>query len=105
MRKKQSSILEAVHETAVGLSKAGVIDQITLREFDCLCLPPVEPLEPQEIRQIREKVHVSQAVFAALLNTSISTVQKWETGQKHPAGTALKLLHLVQKRGLDSISL
>jgi putative transcriptional regulator len=77
------------------------MDQLTLREFDRLCLPPVEPLQPEEIRRIREESRTSQAVFAALLNTSVSTVQKWEIGQKRPTGTALKLLHLVQKRGLD----
>lgn len=104
MRKTKSAILEAVHETATGLHKAGVMDQVTLREFDRLCLPPVEPLAPTQIKKIRESSKVSQAVFAALLNTSLSTVQKWEIGQKRPTGTALKLLHLVQKRGLDVVA-
>ena len=104
MRKTKSAILEAVHETATGLHKAGVMDRVTLREFDRLCLPPVEPLEPMQIKQIREASRVSQAVFAALLNTSLSTVQKWEIGQKRPTGTALKLLHLVQKRGLEVVA-
>ena len=103
MRKKKSAILEAVHETAQGLHRAGVMDQITMREFDRMCLPPVESLEPEQIKQIREEANVSQAVFAAILNTSLSTVQKWEIGQKRPAGTALKLLHLVRKRGLDGV--
>ena len=104
MRKTKSAILEAVHDTARGLHKAGVMDQVTLREFDRLCLPPVEPLEPEQIKRIREATRVSQAVFAALLNTSLSTVQKWEIGQKHPTGTALKLLHLVQKHGLEVVA-
>ena len=104
MRKKKSAILEAVHETAQGLYKAGVMDLVTMREFDRLCLPAIEPLEPIEIKQIRESANVSQAVFAAILNTSLSTVQKWEIGQKRPAGTALKLLHLVKKGGLDSVA-
>lgn len=104
MRKTKSAILEALHQTAKGLHKAGVMDQVTLREFDRLCLPPVEPLEPDQIKKIREATRVSQAVFAALLNTSLSTVQKWEIGQKKPRGTALKLLHLVQKRGLEVIA-
>jgi len=43
MRKTKSSILEAVHETALGLHQAGAMDQVTLREFERLCLPPVEP--------------------------------------------------------------
>ncbi len=104
MRKTKSPILAAVHDTAKGLHKAGVMDQVTLREFDRLCLPPVATLEPEQIKKIREATRVSQAVFAALLNTSVSTVQKWEIGQKKPTGTALKLLHLVQKRGLEVVS-
>ncbi len=104
MRKTKSAILEAVHETTTGLHNAGVMDEVTLREFDRLCLPPVEPLEPQQIKRIRETSRVSQAVFAALLNTSLSTVQKWEIGQKRPTGTTLKLLHLMQKRGLEIVA-
>jgi putative transcriptional regulator len=104
MRKTQSAILEAVHDTAKGLYKAGVLDQLTLREFDRLCLPPIEPLKPEQIKHIREVSRVSQAVFARLLNTSLSTVQKWEIGQKRPTGTALKLLHLVKKRGLEVVA-
>jgi len=104
MRKTKSPILEAVHETAKGLHKAGVMDRVTLREFDQLCLPPVEPLQPDQIKKIREASNVSQAVFARLLNTSLSTVQKWEIGQKRPTGTALKLPHLVQKRGLEVVA-
>jgi putative transcriptional regulator len=104
MRKTKSPILDAVHQTATGLHHAGVMDVVTLREFDQLCLPPIEPLQPQQIKHIRETSRVSQAVFARLLNTSLSTVQKWEIGQKKPTGTALKLLHLVQKRGLEGVA-
>ena len=88
MRKTKSAILEAVHETATGLHKAGVMDQMTVRELDSLCLPPVEPLQPMQVKQIREASRVSQAVFAALLNTSLSTVQKCEIGQKRPTVSA-----------------
>jgi putative transcriptional regulator len=104
MAKKRSKILEAVHETAKGLHAAGAIDQMTMRKFDQLCLSPVSPMRPAEIKRLREREHVSQAVFAAVLNTSVSTVQKWEIGQKRPTGTALKLLHLVQKNGLQAVS-
>ena len=73
MRKTKSAILEAVHETAKGPQAASVMDQVTMREFDRLCLPPIKPLQPEEIKQIRETSRVSQAVFAALLNISVST--------------------------------
>jgi putative transcriptional regulator len=103
MRIRKSEILEAVYDTAVDLYEAGVMDRVTMRKFDRLCLPPIEPLEPEKIRQIREALNVSQAVFFAVLNTSLSTVQKWEIGQKRPIGTALKLLHLVREHGLDLV--
>lgn len=104
MRKTKSDILDAVHDTAKGLHAADVMDRVTLREFDRLCLPPVEPLEPEQIKRLREKARVSQAVFAAMLNTSLSTVQKWEIGQKKPTGTALKLLHLIKAKGLEVVA-
>ena len=103
MAKKRSRILDAVNETAKGLHAAGAIDRVTMREFDQLMLTPVPELRPTQIKRIREAAHVSQAVFAALLNTSVSTVQKWEIGQKRPTGAALKLLHIVQKNGLDAV--
>jgi putative transcriptional regulator len=104
MPKRKSKIIEVVHETAKGLHAAGAIGQMTMRQFDRLSLPSVPPLKPEQIKRIRERAHVSQAVFAALLNTSVSTVQKWEVGQKRPTGTALKLLHLVQKNGLEIVA-
>jgi putative transcriptional regulator len=97
----KTDLLEAVHQTAAGLFRAGAIPQMTMREFDHLCLPPIVPLEPQQIKRLRQKARVSQAVFAALLNTSVSTIQKWEIGDKKPTGTALKLLHLVRTKGIE----
>jgi putative transcriptional regulator len=104
MRKPKSEIAEAVHETATDLYEVGLIDRVTMREYDRLCLQPIESLEPESIKQIREDANVSQAIFASILNTSLSTVQKWEIGNKRPTGTALKLLHLIRERGLDAVT-
>lgn len=103
MDNSQSRLAEAARNRTRGKRYAFVLDQVTLRELDTLRLLPIEPLAPTEIKRIREGTHVSQAVFARLLNTSVSAVQKWEIGQKRPAGTALKLLHLVQKHGLGVV--
>jgi putative transcriptional regulator len=59
MRKTSSPILAAVRNMAKGLHKTGVMDQVTLREFDPLCLPPVEPLQPEQTKHIRETTQVS----------------------------------------------
>lgn len=97
-------ILKAVHETAKGLHKAGAMQTRTLREFDALCLPPVKEFTPTQIKRLRVRNKASQAVFAAYLNTSPSTVQKWEQGRKRPNGPSLKLLNLVAERGLEALA-
>lgn len=98
------TILDVIHGTAKGLHKAGTMDAQTMREFDALCLPPVKKYTPKQIRIIRLRNKASQAVFAAYLNTSPSTVQKWEQGAKHPSGIALKLLNLVDENGLEILA-
>jgi putative transcriptional regulator len=96
-------ILDTVHETAKGMHDAGVMNTKTMREFDALCLPPVKNLTAVQIKRLRTKSKASQAVFAAYLNTSLSTVQKWERGQKKPNGPSLKLLNLVRQKGLEAL--
>lgn len=100
----KESILDVMHETAKDLTEAGVMDMQTMREFDALCLPEVECYDAAHIKAIREKAHVSQAVFAAYLNTSLSTVKQWEQGGKKPRGTSLKLLNLVARKGLEVLA-
>ena len=73
-------------------------------EFDELCLTPVHSLTAQDIRNIREREQVSQTVFARHLNVSKGVVSQWERGLKHPAGASLKLLSLVDKKGLAAIA-
>ena len=94
------SILEVVHRGAKDLAATGLMDEMTLREFDALCLPPVKKFNAAQIKQIRQREKASQGVFAAYLNTSISTVQKWEQGTKKPNGPSSKLLNLVEQKGL-----
>jgi putative transcriptional regulator len=98
------SILDMVHETSQDLHTAGVMKETTLREFDAFCLPPVKEYTAIQIKRIRTKNHASQGVFAAYLNTSVSTVQKWEQGQKKPNGPSLKLLNLVAEKGLKILA-
>jgi putative transcriptional regulator len=96
--------MASVHETAEGLTGAGVMSKQTMREFDELCLTPVRPLTPEEIRRLREREGASQAVFARYLNVTPGLVSQWERGEKHPQGTSLKLLALVAKNGLNGVA-
>jgi putative transcriptional regulator len=100
----KSDAFEAIHGSAAALHRVGAVDKATMRTFDAACiLSPIE-LTPRDIKRIREANKVSQPVFARYLNTSESTVEKWETGAKKPSGMALKLLSIVQKRGLEALA-
>jgi putative transcriptional regulator len=103
MKKRTDSILSVVHETAKDLHKAGIMDEVTMREFDALCLPRIKAYQPQEIKQIRLRCRVSQAVFAAYLNVSKTSVASWESGGKKPGSTAVKLLNLVDRKGIEAV--
>jgi putative transcriptional regulator len=100
----KSEAMEAVHSNIAGMYRAGVFGKATMRRFDELCLTSPETLAPKRIKKIRKAAKVSQPVFARYLNTSESTVEKWESGAKKPSGMALKLLSVVQKHGLEILS-
>jgi putative transcriptional regulator len=104
VRKLERGILGAVHKTAADLRRAGVLDKATMREFDALCLTPVTPMAPAEIKALREREQVSQPVFASYLNVRKDAVSKWERGEKRPDGPSLKLLNLVRAKGLQAIA-
>jgi putative transcriptional regulator len=100
----KSDISEAIHTSAAMLHKLGALDKTTMRGFDARHLTAPTEISPVEIKQLREANCVSQIVFARYLNTSESTVEKWETGAKRPSGMALKLLAIVAKHGLQILA-
>lgn len=100
---RKSRIIEEMHETARGLHNAGLIDKRRMQEFDALCSIEVKSLSAKQIKSLRKRLRVSQSVLAALLNTSVSTVQKWEIGEKHPSGPSLKLLSILDQKGIEAL--
>jgi len=103
-RQFKSDAFEAIHQSAQALFRVGAIDKATLREFDAACFAAPEAIAPEQIRALREQCHASQGVFARMLNTSPSTVQKWESGAKRPGGVALKLLDVVSRHGVEVLA-
>jgi len=97
------SILETVHESVKSLYDAGLVDIVTMHEFDALCLSPVKKLSAKEIKEIRLREKVSQPVLAYVLNVSPSTVKHWESGDKQPSGAALKLLNVIYQKGVGAV--
>ena len=102
--KTKGGILSAVHVTARDLHTAGFIDKRSMQQYDALCLEPVPNYSSAKIRALRTRHKLSQAVFASVLNTSLSTVRQWEIGDKHPSGPSLKLLSLLDKKGLEVLT-
>lgn len=100
----KSDALAAIHETVSDYYDAGVIGKQTMRRFDEACLTPVHAFTAEEIRKLREREQVSQAVFANHLNVTKDSVSQWERGAKRPAGPTLKLLSLIEKRGLAAVA-
>ena len=103
-KKFRSDAFAAIHESALALHGVGAIDKATMRKFDESCIAKTPTFEATEIKQIRERAKVSQPTFAMYLNTSESTIQKWEAGTKKPSGMALKLLDIVHKHGIGVLA-
>jgi len=101
--KPRSRILGAVHDTARDLHRLGFIDKRKMRKYDILCMEPIPAYDGKRIRALRDQLKLSQSVLAAVLNTSLSTVRKWEIGEKNPSGPSLKLLNLIERKGLDAV--
>ena len=100
----KSEAFAAIHETMDALHQIGAIDKKTMRDFDAACLADLPEMEPEEIRALREREQVSQPIFAAYLNVTRNLVSDWERGVRRPGGAALRLLSIVEKRGLDSLT-
>jgi putative transcriptional regulator len=71
--------------------------RITMRTMTVALPARVERIRPEEVREIRRRLKVSQAVFARLLNVPVVTEASWEVGRRNPSGAALRLLQIAKK--------
>jgi putative transcriptional regulator len=97
------NIIESLRSDIAELHQAGAVSKVTMREFEAICPTPVRPLSATDIRDLRLALNFSQPVFALHLNTTASTIRKWEQGDSRPAGPALKLLNVIADKGLQAI--
>ena len=106
-KKKQSRLTEALLETATDMRDGGILDdaayqKITMRHIGDLGAP-AQSLSGNEIRALRERARMSQAVFAHLLNVTVGYVSQLERGAKRPTGAALVLLNVIRRKGIEAI--
>jgi putative transcriptional regulator len=99
----RKSIIKSITNTVRDLNKSGLVDDITMKNIENLCLPEVQEFSPDKIVSIRKKLRLSQAALASVFNISPSTVQKWEQGYKKPAGASRKLLDIIERKGLEAL--
>ena len=107
-KKKISRLAAALVETAAGMHKAGLLDKgayekITMRHLGPEGAPKVVPITGKQIRTMRERARLSQAVFARYLNVTVGYVSQLERGAKRPTGAALALLNVIKRKGFEAI--
>jgi len=105
---KPSRLREAILDTAGDLRRLGIMndathEKITLRHIGDKALAGANPITGAEIREIRERANLSQAVFARYLNITVGYVSQLEREAKRPSGPALVLLDLIRRKGIDAI--
>ncbi len=99
----RSSIAKSITSTVKDLNKSGLVDEITMKNIQNLCLPEVKEYSPEHIISLRKKLKLSQAALASVFNISPSTVQKWERGHKKPTGASRKLLDIIERKGIEAL--
>lgn len=102
-KKYRSQAAKTVHEGVKGMHRLGLVDKKTMREFDVRCLTSIDKLSPRDIRSLREREGVSQAVLARCLNLTTGQISQLERGSKQARGATLKLLSLVESKGLEAV--
>ena len=107
-KKTPSRLAKALLETAGDMRRAGILDaagheKITLRHLGGKASIIAKPISGDEIRSLRERAHLSQAVFARYLNLTTGYVSQLERGAKQPTGPALVLLNVIRRKGIEAI--
>ena len=105
---QHSRLTKALLETADDMRRAGMMDaatprKITPRHFGDEAEVMVEPMTGDEIREVRERAHLSQAVFARYLNLTVGYISQLARGMKRPSGPALVLLNVIRRKGIEAI--
>jgi putative transcriptional regulator len=99
----RESIADSITSVVMDLNESGIVDNITMKNIERLCLPEIKDYSSARIIEIRKKNKLSQAALASVFNISSSTVSQWEQGNKKPTGAAQKLLSLIEHKGVEAI--
>jgi putative transcriptional regulator len=106
-KKTNARLTKELLEMAKGMHASGIMtdaayEKITMRHFEGVSTTK-QPLTGDDIRALRTKARLSQAVFADLLNVTTGYVSQLERGTKRPTGAALVLLNVIRRKGIAAI--
>jgi putative transcriptional regulator len=109
--KKPGKLMASLLETAQDFRDSGIMDERTytkitkrnLADKPRFAAAQVTMLTAGEIRTLREESNLSQAVFAKILNVTVGYVSQLERGIKHPKGSALALLNVIRRKGIEAV--
>jgi putative transcriptional regulator len=99
----QSDVDQSIHELASALHGVGLVSDKKMKQFDESCLVPVKEYTAEEIRALREREEISQALLARLLNVTTNCVSKYEQGERKAKGAVLKLLSMLDRNGAEAL--
>jgi putative transcriptional regulator len=110
-KKPNARLTKELLETARDMNASGIMDdaayeKITMRHLGQGATMPAATattITGDDIRAIRERAHMSQAVFARYLNLTVGYVSQLERGAKRPTGAALALLNVIRRKGIEAI--
>jgi putative transcriptional regulator len=108
-KKTPNRLTKALLETADDMREGGLFDKAAHEKITMRLVGPTEvaasaePVSGSDIRAMRERARLSQAVFAHLLNVTAGYVSQLERETKRPTGAALALLNVIRRKGVEAI--
>lgn len=95
----KNKMMEALADIVQDTVDLGIKTTFTERQLNELGVK-INKIEfaPDQIQEVRAKTKLSQAVFAKVLNVSVSSVRQWEQGSRTPTGSTKVLLNLLSKQ-------
>ena len=109
MRKKNASRMDqALLETTRdfhrgGLASAAQLEKITMRVLGKTGVPSTPSLSSEDIKDLRARARVSQAVLASHLGVTVGYLSRLERGEVSPSRPVARLLDIVRRKGLEAI--
>jgi putative transcriptional regulator len=86
-----------------GLASDAELEKITVRVLGKAALPGTPALTSDDIKALRARARVSQAILASYLGVTVGYISRLERGEISPSRPVARLLDIVRRKGLEAI--